>query len=198
MVSVPSRGILFPNNKIFWTYKRIGEMFPSPLGVSYFQIIFRSSLLIYYPAFPSPLGVSYFQMELIKRYEGEVFKFPSPLGVSYFQMMTEIFDKTFDEVSVPSRGILFPNSIFAFISSNSFLVVSVPSRGILFPNSAYWFQCTSIINWVSVPSRGILFPNGGKQQFNEVFGREKVSVPSRGILFPNKWKWTTTKQQQML
>ena len=173
MVSVPSRGILFPNNKIFWTYKRIGEMFPSPLGVSYFQIIFRSSLLIYYPAFPSPLGVSYFQMELIKRYEGEVFKFPSPLGVSYFQMMTEIFDKTFDEVSVPSRGILFPNS-------------------------AYWFQCTSIINWVSVPSRGILFPNGGKQQFNEVFGREKVSVPSRGILFPNKWKWTTTKQQQML
>ena len=36
--------------------------------------------------FPSPLGVSYFQIESKVEQFKAVKKFPSPLGVSYFQM----------------------------------------------------------------------------------------------------------------
>ena len=38
MVSVPSRGILFPNDYFYKMYVNYNE-FPSPLGVSYFQIL---------------------------------------------------------------------------------------------------------------------------------------------------------------
>ena len=39
-VSVPSRGILFPNNVIqIKSSSNCIEVFPSPLGVSYFQIL---------------------------------------------------------------------------------------------------------------------------------------------------------------
>ena len=38
MVSVPSRGILFPNADFFFG-NASGMLFPSPLGVSYFQIL---------------------------------------------------------------------------------------------------------------------------------------------------------------
>ena len=63
--------------------------FPSPLGVSYFQIskefFFRN---LFHNVFPSPLGVSYFQISLkvCKRCLLLLKKFPSPLGVSYFQI----------------------------------------------------------------------------------------------------------------
>ena len=42
-VSVPSRGILFPNNLEDYIYYN-SEMFPSPLGVSYFQITFSQAV----------------------------------------------------------------------------------------------------------------------------------------------------------
>ena len=59
--------------------------------------------------FPSPLGVSYFQM-LLKRYNENLVKaFPSPLGVSYFQIKKSNDAIALIWVSVPSRGILFPN-----------------------------------------------------------------------------------------
>ena len=38
MVSVPSRGILFPNCRFYYHETKAGNMFPSPLGVSYFQM----------------------------------------------------------------------------------------------------------------------------------------------------------------
>ena len=38
-VSVPSRGILFPNEIQITEYKLSGELFPSPLGASYFQML---------------------------------------------------------------------------------------------------------------------------------------------------------------
>ena len=60
-------------------------------------------------------------------------KFPSPLGASYFQIKKNTTNKNSRRVSVPSRGILFPNAISARLASRIFLV-SVPSRGILFPN----------------------------------------------------------------
>ena len=62
-------------------------------------------------------------------------------------------------VSVPSRGILFPNLYgCTFQAAIRKANVSVPSRGILFPND---FQAFYQRHWsyVSVPSRGILFPN---------------------------------------
>ena len=70
-------------------YTGVACGFPSPLGVSYFQIskefFFRN---LFHNVFPSPLGVSYFQISLkvCKRCLLLLKKFPSPLGVSYFQI----------------------------------------------------------------------------------------------------------------
>ena len=137
MVSVPSRGILFPNTipKGHCRIKEETYQFPSPLGVSYFQMLDNGkysangyvvsvpSRGILFPniylmvlrlrrisLFPSPLGVSYFQIERRKqqssqricfrplsgyliskfiyalRLKNSVSGFPSPLGVSYFQI----------------------------------------------------------------------------------------------------------------
>ena len=90
------------------------EVFPSPLGVSYFQIMsdylctttkglvsFRplsgylisklgisdKELFIFSQLFPSPLGVSYFQIRKLKKQGVQYVPFPSPLGVSYFQIL---------------------------------------------------------------------------------------------------------------
>ena len=61
--------------------------------------------------FPSPLGVSYFQILFITGVCVAESEFPSPLGVSYFQIITKIGNNIIDDiVSVPSRGILFPNT----------------------------------------------------------------------------------------
>ena len=60
-------------------------------------------------------------------------------------------------VSVPSRGILFPN-LSADVALKVITKVSVPSRGILFPNLNLTLMMDFV--YVSVPSRGILFPNG--------------------------------------
>ena len=90
-VSVPSRGILFPNSN-YGTAKVVAYVFPSPLGVSYFQIRYISAIESMADAFPSPLGVSYFQIKIVKllHYAGKA-KFPSPLGVSYFQIKIQFF-----------------------------------------------------------------------------------------------------------
>ena len=62
-------------------------------------------------------------------------------------------------VSVPSRGILFPNYDVPVDDNGFRIIVSVPSRGILFPNNMNRTLCGKF-DVVSVPSRGILFPNG--------------------------------------
>ena len=115
------------------------------------------------------------------------YKFPSPLGVSYFQI---VFCRTWflhgwKRVSVPSRGILFPNSPPSDIIIHHCDTVSVPSRGILFPNRG--LPHTELTRYsVSVPSRGILFPNI-IDMFADCEEDFTVSVPSRGILFPNQY-----------
>ena len=114
-VSVPSRGILFPNRESLTNGKTFLNWFPSPLGVSYFQILSLRSRAPEFLMFPSPLGVSYFQIislsvpssaqtifvvsvpsrgilfpnmdELRNLYGSEEIEFPSPLGVSYFQIL---------------------------------------------------------------------------------------------------------------
>ena len=89
LVSVPSRGILFPNKIRYILEDSIG--FPSPLGVSYFQMM--------------KADFTFTQRRQV---------FPSPLGVSYFQilMSTNCEENKLFLVSVPSRGILFPNERF--------------------------------------------------------------------------------------
>ena len=58
--------------------------------------------------FPSPLGASYFQILPVWVYNMG-FVFPSPLGASYFQIGLTVALVAVLNVSVPSRGILFPN-----------------------------------------------------------------------------------------
>ena len=84
-VSVPSRGILFPNSTVL-SFIIACYMFPSPLGVSYFQIMKRQLSGEIKVMFPSPLGVSYFQMSFKHAILRIWLAFPSPLGVSYFQI----------------------------------------------------------------------------------------------------------------
>ena len=84
-VSVLSRGIYFPN-----------------------QLMQFASDSEYYE-FPSPLGVSIFQIEYCEcDEEGDLF--PSPLGVSIFQIKHIAVIDVELVVSGPSRGIYFPNS----------------------------------------------------------------------------------------
>ena len=115
-VSVPSRGILFPNiphtmvgvsaknresfrplsghliSKLanFQQMKLWKLLFPSPLGASYFQILFCSfNVHRRIDRFPSPLGASYFQIFSWRSIESNYKGFPSPLGASYFQIFNE-------------------------------------------------------------------------------------------------------------
>ena len=108
-VSVPSRGILFPNFCLLFCSFNDRRRF-RPLS-GYLISKYEKERMMYVVAvvFPSPLGVSYFQIEMwLTNGNGE--KFPSPLGVSYFQISCrfQVLRKE-KSVSVPSRGILFPN-----------------------------------------------------------------------------------------
>ena len=96
--------------------------------------------------FPSPLGVSYFQMWILSQCCENGIKFPSPLGVSYFQIESLAKQESIvKNVSVPSRGILFPNNNTVNGNPRWRFLVSVPSRGILFPNTGRLIIVYSII-----------------------------------------------------
>ena len=112
LVSVPSRGILFPNCFSYTVYRRFDSWFPSPLGASYFQMEAKEMARKRMVTFPSPLGASYFQIRksyfvinsfsCFRPLSGHLIsnlccvwcmvtsqlarKFPSPLGASYFQI----------------------------------------------------------------------------------------------------------------
>ena len=110
-VSVPSRGILFPNEMQVKINREVLSKFPSPLGASYFQIRIFSKQWQFIDAFTGfrPLSghlisKSEFDIDdgfrlrfrplsghLISKFEyklsGELStEFPSPLGASYFQI----------------------------------------------------------------------------------------------------------------
>ena len=82
--------------------------------------------------------------------------FPSPFGVFSFQIKKEIL-------------------------SAEELPVSVPFRGLIFPNFYNWFFVPFLAP-VSVPFRGLIFPNIMKAMHERY---ENVSVPFRGLIFPN-------------
>ena len=140
-----------------------GDMFPSPLGASYFQINMARKRMVTRTMFPSPLGASYFQIKGDFIMEENRNEFPSPLGASYFQIYMKITTNTLEFMSFrPLSGHLISKfAVYSVLSMMS--MVSVPSRGILFPNKTTRFLCGQKSAQVSVPSRGILFPNKSRK-----------------------------------
>ena len=158
IVSVPSRGILFPNTLSFPKASTQRVSVPSR------GILFPNGLL------PDMIN----QLMLL---------FPSPLGASYFQIFSVLIStQNFSfSVSVPSRGILFPNRLV----QRAFIVcmrVSVPSRGILFPN-VKTLEDGDVLNVFPSPLGASYFQIVSRTGLGE--SQKSVSVPSRGILFPN-------------
>ena len=84
-VSVSSRSYLFPN-PIASFCACAWFIFPSPLGVIYFQIT-TNNVWKFEDYFPSPLGVIYFQISTAATPANSATNFPSPLGVIYFQII---------------------------------------------------------------------------------------------------------------
>ena len=85
-VSVPFRGLVISNEQTTPPLSEAVTPFPSPFGVSLFQIILGIPTEEL-EAFPSPFGVSLFQImkKIIGKYEMDN-NFPSPFGVSLFQI----------------------------------------------------------------------------------------------------------------
>ena len=113
----------------------VNILFPSPLGASYFQIQMYDILrLVYGYSFRPLSGHLISKFDLGGIYAGYISPFPSPLGASYFQMSKWIpyYECNILYVSVPSRGILFPNTarqsplfcwlFWLFCVANHFLV----------------------------------------------------------------------------
>ena len=155
-VSVPCRGILFFNG--IHTLRSQAFWFPSPVGESYFSMIFlprvqwqwlpvsapcrgilffnmslHTSIARGHGEFPSPIGESYFSISLM-RIKILCEQFPSPIGESYFSIIAVLTTKQKRKmpVSVPYRGILFFNKPQKITGNRK--TVSVPYRGILFFN----------------------------------------------------------------
>ena len=116
-VSVPSRGILFPNQYVWrvaygvWlvSVPSRGILFPNDIPVAKkdrAKFSFR------------PLSghlISKLDKEKAED-DAREYLFPSPLGASYFQIkQDEYYEKERILVSVPSRGILFPNSVERYL-----------------------------------------------------------------------------------
>ena len=94
--------------------------FPSPLGVSYFQIVVKAATCTEEGTVSVPSRGILFPNALEVWMKNRRNEFPSPLGVSYFQIavaMSSIIANAKNKVSVPSRGILFPNESFGWIPS---------------------------------------------------------------------------------
>ena len=115
-------------------------MFPSPIGVLFFQIIRSDSCRIAY-WFPSPIGVLFFQIRKAVNYEriqnivsvpyrGSIFPnmfetllaygcvlFPSPIGVLFFQIKRKNRKWKNRKVSVPYRGSIFPNQTILILKN---------------------------------------------------------------------------------
>ena len=178
-VSVPCRGILFFNG--IHTLRSQAFWFPSPVGESYFSMIFlprvqwqwlpvsapcRGILFFNYMLFASESdyivsvpcrGILFFNMSLhtsIARGHGE---FPSPIGESYFSISLMRIKILCEQFPSPIGESYL--SIIAVLTTKQKrkMPVSVPYRGILFFNKPQ--KITGNRKTVSVPYRGILFFN---------------------------------------
>ena len=136
--------------------------------------------------FPSPLGVSYFQIEAGFYFYAKTASGFRPLSgylISKFMLMNITMDfQSRELVSVPSRGILFPNRRSITMEEDYVEKVSVPSRGILFPNNGG--RLCGEVKMSFRPLSGYLISKWEDKKSNDAIALI-VSVPSRGILFPN-------------
>ena len=131
-------------------------MFPSPIGVLFFQIIRSDSCRIAY-WFPSPIGVLFFQIRKAVNYEriqnivsvpyrGSIFpnyelvkmddyldEFPSPIGVLFFQILLYVSIKSCQISFRPLSGFYFSKWKKVELKASG-IPVSVPYRGSIFPN----------------------------------------------------------------
>ena len=137
MVSVPSRGILFPNgvNSCEWIndkgfrplsgyliskwklqklIKRITySKFPSPLGVSYFQMVAKRAALPHFVVSFRPLSgylISKYTCENIKNSQNS-FRPLSGYLISKWRYEYAFTCNNSDYVYVTTRGILYQNSL---------------------------------------------------------------------------------------
>ena len=108
----PLTGFLIAKLTSHFLIERLPFFIPSPLGASYFQI----SLIIIkakdlYNGFRPLSGHLISKSQTPSGISFSGFMFPPPLGASYFQIVIAAIIKFlfFRKVSVPSRGILFPN-----------------------------------------------------------------------------------------
>ena len=137
LVSVPSRGILFPNYLDTLEGKKlpvprfrplsghlISELVPSENSLKWLIIVSVPSRGI---LFPNCIWLHYRK----KMFD---IKFPSPLGASYFRISDRCYRAIYIRQSFrPLSGHLISESFHDYACEDCFCV-SVPSRGILFPN----------------------------------------------------------------
>ena len=133
------------------------QTFPSPIGESYFSIVYfrhnrdwqynnfrpLSGNLIFQfsretykgEKFPSPIGESYFSINIVNEYNCSQCQFPSPIGESYFSMKLYYLQITMHCVFPSPIG----ESYFSIWQRKSYRttenLISVPYRGILFFNT---------------------------------------------------------------
>ena len=108
MVSVPCRGLIFLNKKVYSCQS--ATLFPSPVGDLYFSInLKRFTKLIPIVSVPCRglIFLNHFTIQLFIPF----LLFPSPVGDLYFSIIREdVYDIIF-VVSVPCRGLIFLNEI---------------------------------------------------------------------------------------
>ena len=137
--------------------------------------------------FPSPLGASDFQIVIDVDCHREMHRF-RPLSGHLISKLFQLHGvpQVRFLVSVPSRGILFPNGGQRNGKKKNGNV-SVPSRGILFPNQNKLFRYQQFQLFPS-PLGASYFQMGLRLVYGYTSTSAKVSVPSRGILFPNTYQ----------
>ena len=122
--------------------------FPSPSGASHFQIQIRNTVFIHGYRFPSPSGASHFQISahLLHRLYPQTF--PSPSGASHFQILLRLvsIDRRFPSPSGASHFQI--NSLSITTVS---MLVSVPFRGISFPNDVLNTFCHDVKSFRPLP-----------------------------------------------
>ena len=113
IVSVPSRGILFPNEYRHRPIKRSWPCFRPLSGYLISKLTSIKWWCLTHQSFRPLSGYLISKFDILRLVYGyTATRFPSPLGVSYFQINYDYnykHNERFYTVSVPSRGILFPN-----------------------------------------------------------------------------------------
>ncbi len=195
------------------TIRRLWLLFPSPIGVLFFQIDGRKHWRTGTGTISVPYRGSIFPNtgKVIKGYEmftisvpyrGSIFpnsskrwfiashkpRFPSPIGVLFFQIC-KLNHVTIVKYLFPSPiGVLFFQIRNGEKYEKNEFRISVPYRGSIFPNKSK--VPVRYHRIISVPYRGSIFPNKYEECIE--YCKDHISVPYRGSIFPNTKPITKT------